>query len=102
MKVDLTLLKNVLTPLVKSVLIPVTNGSIQKNIQWIKDTLIIWNKKLDDIMKIVKSLDESVLLIKGVRETIANEAKWQKGGFMSNKSLWIQINRNSFDCVVCG
>ena len=83
MKVDLTLLKNVLTPLVNSVLIPVTNGSIQKNIQWIKDTLIISNKKLDDIMKIVKSLDESVLLIKGARETIENEAKWQKGGFLN-------------------
>ena len=32
-------------------------------------------------MKILKSLEESELLIKGVRETIKNEAKEQKGGF---------------------
>ena len=33
-------------------------------------------------MKIVKSLKESGLLIKGVSETIKNEAKEQKGGFL--------------------
>ena len=36
---------------------------------------------MDDIMKIVKSLEESGLLIKGVSEKIENEAKKQKGGF---------------------
>ena len=30
---------------------------------------------MNDIMKIVKSLQESVLLLKGVSETIKNEAK---------------------------
>ena len=35
------------------------------------------------MMKIVKSLEESGLLIKGVSETIQNEAKEQKGGFIS-------------------
>ena len=34
-------------------------------------------------MKIVKSLEESGLLIKGISETIKNEAKEQKGGFLS-------------------
>ena len=34
-----------------------------------------------DIMEIVKSLEESGLLIKGVSNTIQNEAKEQKGGF---------------------
>ena len=34
------------------------------------------------IMKIVKSLEESTLLIKGVRETIQNETKKWKGGFL--------------------
>ena len=34
-------------------------------------------------MKIVKSPEESVLLIKGVSETIRNEAKEQNGGFPS-------------------
>ena len=37
---------------------------------------------MNDIIKIVKSLEESVLLIKGVSETIKNEAKEQKGGFL--------------------
>ena len=34
-----------------------------------------------DIIKIVKSLEEPVLLIKGVSKTIKNEAKKQGGGF---------------------
>ena len=38
---------------------------------------------MNDVMKIVKSLEESGLLIKGVRETIQNEAKEQKGIFLS-------------------
>ena len=36
---------------------------------------------MNDIMKIVKSLEESWLLIKGVSEIIKNEAKEQKGEF---------------------
>ena len=34
-------------------------------------------------MKIVNSLEDSGLLIKGVSETIKNDAKEQKGGFLS-------------------
>ena len=34
-------------------------------------------------MKIVKSLEKSGLLIKGANETIKNERKEQKGGFLS-------------------
>ena len=37
---------------------------------------------MNDIMKIIKSLEEYGLLIKGVSETIKNEAKEQKGGFL--------------------
>ena len=37
---------------------------------------------MNDIMKTVKSLEESGLLVKGVSETIKNEAKDQKGGFL--------------------
>ena len=44
-------------------------------------TLIIFNEEMKDIIKIVKSLKDSGLLIKGVSETIKNEAKEQKGGF---------------------
>ena len=46
-------------------------------------TLIISNEKMEDITKIVKSLEESGLLIKGVSETIQNEAKEKKEGFLS-------------------
>ena len=38
---------------------------------------------MDDIMKIVKSFQESGLLIQGVSETIQNEARKQKGGLLS-------------------
>ena len=42
---------------------------------------MVFDEKMDNIMKIVKSLEDSGLLIKGVSETIKNEAKKQKGGF---------------------
>ena len=45
-------------------------------------TLIISNEEINDIMNIFKSLEESGLLIKDVRQTIKNEAKEQKGGFL--------------------
>ena len=46
-------------------------------------TLIISNDEMKDIIRIVKSLEDSGLLLKGVSETIQNEAKEQKGGFLS-------------------
>ena len=46
-------------------------------------TLIISNDEMDDILKIVKSLKNSGLLLKGVSETIQHEAKEQRGGFLS-------------------
>ena len=36
---------------------------------------------MKDVMKIVRSLEESGLLIKGISKTIKNDAKEQKGGF---------------------
>ena len=38
---------------------------------------------MEDIIKIVKSLGDSGLLLKGVTETFQNEIKDQKGGFIS-------------------
>ena len=38
---------------------------------------------MEDIIKIVKSFEESGLLIKGISETIKNETKEQKGEFIS-------------------
>ena len=46
-------------------------------------TLIISNEEMNDIMKVAKSLEESGALTEGVSETIKNEAKEQKGGFLS-------------------
>ena len=45
-------------------------------------TLLISNEEMNDILKVVKSLEKFGLLIKGCSETIKNEAKEQKGGFL--------------------
>ena len=46
-------------------------------------TLIISNDKMGNIIKIVKSLEDSCLLVKGITETVQNEVKKQRGGFLS-------------------
>ena len=87
LKTGLSLIQNVLKPLAKSILISLgltaaasaTDAAIhQKKSGFGFTTLIISNEEMEDIMKIVKSLEDSVLLIKGVSETIQNEAKEQK------------------------
>ena len=45
--------------------------------------LIISNDEMDDILKIVKSLEDSNVLLKGVSETIQHEAKEQTARFLS-------------------
>ena len=88
MTAGLPLMKIVVTPLAESVLIPLglsagmsaADSAIQKKIYGSDTaTLIIANEEMEDIIKIVESLEESVLLIKGISETINNEAKEQKG-----------------------
>ena len=44
---------------------------------------MISNDEMEDIMEITKSLKDSGLLLKRVGETIQNEVKEQKGGFLS-------------------
>ena len=46
-------------------------------------TLIISNDEMKDIIKIVKSVEDSGLLLKGVSEIVQNEAREKKGGFLS-------------------
>ena len=91
LKAGLPLTGNVLKPLAKNVLIlleltaaaSATDAAIQKKIHWSgTTTLIISNEEMSDIMKIVKSLKESRLLIKDVSETIRHEEKEQKGRFI--------------------
>ena len=91
LKTGLPLIVNVLKPLVKSVLIPLglmaaesaTDAAIHRKMfgSGFK-TFIISNNEMEDIMKIIKSLENFGLLVKGVSETIKNEAKEQKGRFL--------------------
>ena len=78
------LIGNVLKPLAENVLIPLgltvaalaTDVVSHKKISGSGNTtLIISNEEMNDIMKIIKSLGESGLLIKRVSETIKNEGK---------------------------
>ena len=58
--------------------------SIHKDVHELRTTpLITSNKEMGGIMKIVKSSEESGLLIKVVSQPIENEAKKQNGGFLS-------------------
>ena len=78
-----TLAKNVLLALALSAGMSAADVAIQKKIYGTGTTaLIILNEEKEDIMNIVKSLEESGLLIKGISETIKNEAKEEKGGFL--------------------
>ena len=53
--------------------------------EYIKNIRIWWslNKDMEDLIKIVKSLQDYGLLLKGVTESGQNEVKEQKGGFLS-------------------
>ena len=50
---------------------------------WRITALITSSREMEDVMKIGKSLEESGFLIKGISETIKNEAKEQKEEFFS-------------------
>ena len=83
MKVAMRLAKNVLAPLGLSAAMSTIGGSVKKKMLGSgTTTLIISNDEMDDILKIVKSLENSGVLLKGVIETIQHEAKEQRGGFL--------------------
>ena len=92
LKTGLPLIKNIIKPLAKSVLIPLgltaaasaADAGIHKKILGSGNTtLIISNEEMNDIMKIVQALEDSNVLLKGVTKTIENETKEQKGGLLS-------------------
>ena len=93
LKTGLALRKSVIEPLAKSVLIPLgltalasaADAGKHKKIfgSGHNTTLIISNDEMKDILKIAKSLKDSGFLLEGVSETIKNEAKEQKRGFVS-------------------
>ena len=82
LKTGLSLMKNVIKPLAKGVLIHVGSAADGKTHKKISGsgtaTLIISNDEMKVIIRIVKYLKESGLLLKGVSETIKNEAKEKK------------------------
>ena len=89
-KTGFSLIGNVLKPLAKSVLkplgltaaAPAIDGTIHKKVfRSAFTTLIISNEEMYDIMKIIKSLEESGLWIKGVSETIIMKQKNKKENF---------------------
>ena len=91
MTAGLPLMEKVLTPLSKGVLLPLgllagmsaAEATIKNKIYGSGGTaLTIANEKMEDIMKIVKSLEESGLLVKGMNETVNNETKEQKVQFL--------------------
>ena len=93
LKTGLSLIKNVIKPLAKSVLIPLrltaaasaADAGIHKKILGSGNrpsssashmtTLIISNDEIGDIIKIVKSLEDSGLLLKGATDRVQNEEK---------------------------
>ena len=100
LKTGLPLIKNVIKPLAKSVLIPLgltvaasaADAGIHKKILGSGNrpsssashiiALIISNNEMEDIIKTVKCLEDSGLLLKGATETVQNEVKDQKRGFL--------------------
>ena len=93
LKIGLPLKKSVIQQLAKSVLISLqltaaasaADAGIHKQIlgSGHNTTFIISNDEMKYTLKIVKSLKNSGLLLEAVSETIKNEAKEQKGGFLS-------------------
>ena len=102
LKTGLPLMKNAIKPLTKSVLIPIgltaapsaTDAGMHTKIlgsdhcpsdssSHNNTILLTSNDEMKDIIKIVKSLENSGPLFKGVSETIQNETKKQRGEFLS-------------------
>ena len=50
------------------------------------------DEKIDDIMKIVKHLEDACFLIKGVSETVKNEVKKQNVGLLGMLAATLDAN----------
>ena len=100
LKTGLPLIKKAIKPLAKSVLVPLgltaaasaADAGIHKKMLGSGNpssshnnntVLIISNNEMEGIIKTVKSLEDSGLLLRDVPETVQNEVEEQKGGFRS-------------------
>ena len=90
MTAGLSLMKNVPTLLTKSVIVPLwlivtasaTYATIQNKIFGSATMLVFSIEDLNDITKIVKSLEDAGLMVKVVTGKVKNEIKQQKPGFL--------------------
>ena len=90
MTAGLSLMKNVPTLLAKSVIVPLwlivtasaTYATIQNKIFGSGTMLVLSIEDLNDITKIVKSLEDAGLMVKVVTGKVKNEIKQQKPGFL--------------------
>ena len=80
MKVAMPLTKNVLAPLGLTAAMSAIDGSIEKKIHGSGIKLIIEEEGMQDIIKIIKELENSDISLKGVSK---NEIKEQREGFLS-------------------
>ena len=87
LKTGLPLLASVIKPLGLlglTVASSAIDAGVQKKIYGSGTTaLVISNEEMNDIMKIVQTLEDSNILLKGVTKMIKNKTKEQKGGFLS-------------------
>ena len=88
LKSGLPLLKSVVKPLDMlglTAAASATDAAINKKVigSGNNTTLIISNDYMKDPLQIVKSLQDSGILLDGIPETVKNQVKEQKGGFLS-------------------
>ena len=77
-------MKKCINPLGLTAAASAADAGIHKKILGPGNTaLIISNKDIEDLIKIVKSLEDSGLLLNGVTESVQNDVKEQRGGFLS-------------------
>ena len=83
MKVAVPLAKNILAKLGITAAASAMDSGTQKKAHGSETTtLIISNEEMNDITKIVHTLEDSNILLKAVTKTIKNETKEQKGEFL--------------------
>ena len=87
LKSGLPLLKSVIKPLGMlglTATASATDAAINKKICGSGNHItIISNDDMQDLLKIIKSLEDNGILLDGITETVENEVKEQKGGFLS-------------------
>ena len=113
LKTGLLIIKNVIRPLAKSVFIHLgltaaalaADAGIHKKLfvsghNKNATTLIISNNEMEYIIEIVKSLEDSSLLIKGITETVQIEVEEQKRGFLS--MLLVTLGKSLLGNILVG